>query len=194
MVNTCWHQSDLPWISEYRNHFSEVHVHSGASCNVLELKQTPSFLAGTTGAEVELSTGEWLQCKAVVGCDGVKSLIAAFLGLKPASYAGEVYYRCDPCSVLSSPACSTETLECIRCLNHQLMCAHPTHQFYKAKVFSINRSSGLTNVKLMCQLLANCGLCLSKRDIRLPYSDHHLHAGGWPRSPRASQRRQARCA
>ncbi|CAL8465230.1 g4765 [Coccomyxa elongata] len=45
------------------------------------------------GAEVELSSGEWLQCKAVIGCDGVKSRIAAFLGLKPASYAGEVYYR-----------------------------------------------------------------------------------------------------
>ncbi|BDA50264.1 Monooxygenase 2 [Coccomyxa sp. Obi] len=45
------------------------------------------------GAEVELSSGERLRCKAVIGCDGVKSRIAAFLGLKPASYAGEVYYR-----------------------------------------------------------------------------------------------------
>ena len=42
---------------------------------------------------VELTSGERLPCKAVVGCDGVKSRIAASLGLKPASYAGEVYYR-----------------------------------------------------------------------------------------------------
>ena len=45
------------------------------------------------GAEVELSSGERLRCKAVVGADGVKSRIAAKLGLKPATYAGEVYYR-----------------------------------------------------------------------------------------------------
>lgn len=42
---------------------------------------------------MELSSGERLPCKAVVGCDGVKSRIAASLGLKPARYAGEVYYR-----------------------------------------------------------------------------------------------------
>ena len=45
------------------------------------------------GAEVELSSGERLRCKAVVGADGVKSRIAAKFGLKPATYAGEVYYR-----------------------------------------------------------------------------------------------------
>ncbi|EIE23272.1 FAD/NAD(P)-binding domain-containing protein, partial [Coccomyxa subellipsoidea C-169] len=49
--------------------------------------------ATETGAEVELATGERLRCKAVVGADGVKSRIAAKLGLKPATYAGEVYYR-----------------------------------------------------------------------------------------------------
>ena len=42
---------------------------------------------------MELSSGERLRCKAVVGADGVKSRIAAKLGLKPATYAGEVYYR-----------------------------------------------------------------------------------------------------
>ena len=47
----------------------------------------------SAGAEVELSSGERLRCKAVVGADGVKSRIAAKLGLKPATYAGEVYYR-----------------------------------------------------------------------------------------------------
>ena len=52
-----------------------------------------SWLPCAAGAVVELSSGERLPCKAVVGCDGVKSRIAASLGLKPASYAGEVYYR-----------------------------------------------------------------------------------------------------
>ena len=46
-----------------------------------------------TGAEVELSDGRRLRCKAVVAADGAKSWVAAKLGLKPAAYAGEVYYR-----------------------------------------------------------------------------------------------------
>lgn len=45
------------------------------------------------GAEVELSDGRRLRCKAVVAADGAKSWVAAKLGLKPAAYAGEVYYR-----------------------------------------------------------------------------------------------------
>ncbi|CAL8465231.1 g4766 [Coccomyxa elongata] len=60
-------------------------VHYGVS--IAAVHETES------GAVVELSSGERLPCKAVVGCDGVKSRIAASLGLKPASYAGEVYYR-----------------------------------------------------------------------------------------------------
>ncbi|CAK0786834.1 hypothetical protein CVIRNUC_010048 [Coccomyxa viridis] len=45
------------------------------------------------GAEVELSDRTRLRCKAVVAADGTKSRVAAKLGLKPAAYAGEVYYR-----------------------------------------------------------------------------------------------------
>ncbi|BDA50263.1 FAD-dependent urate hydroxylase [Coccomyxa sp. Obi] len=60
-------------------------VHYGVS--IAAVHETES------GAVVELSNGERLPCKAVVGCDGVKSRIAASLGLKPACYAGEVYYR-----------------------------------------------------------------------------------------------------
>ena len=60
---------------------------------------------GGAGAEVELSSREVLRCRAVVGADGTKSRIAAALGLKRASYAGEVYFRwCPPhrCSPLLS--------------------------------------------------------------------------------------------
>lgn len=42
---------------------------------------------------MELSDGRRLRCKAVIAADGVKSRVAAKLGLKPAAYAGEVYYR-----------------------------------------------------------------------------------------------------
>ena len=42
---------------------------------------------------MELSDGRRLRCKAVIAADGVKSKVAAKLGLKPAKYAGEVYYR-----------------------------------------------------------------------------------------------------
>ncbi len=42
---------------------------------------------------MELSDGRRLRCKAVVAADGAKSWVAAKLGLKPAKYAGEVYYR-----------------------------------------------------------------------------------------------------
>lgn len=42
---------------------------------------------------MELSSGEVLRCRAVVGADGTKSRIASMLGLKRASYAGEVYFR-----------------------------------------------------------------------------------------------------
>lgn len=55
---------------------------------------TATFLSA--GAEVELVNGERLRCKAVIGCDGAKSFIAAKLGLKPAAYCGEVYYRFAP--------------------------------------------------------------------------------------------------
>ena len=65
---------------------------------------------GGAGAEVELSSGEVLRCRAVVGADGTKSRIAAGLGLKRASYAGEVYFRwCPPihrCSSLLLPSCA----------------------------------------------------------------------------------------
>ena len=56
------------------------------------------------GAEVELSSGEVLRCRAVVGADGTKSRIAGMLGLKRASYAGEVYFRC-PLRLLALLCC-----------------------------------------------------------------------------------------
>jgi 2-polyprenyl-6-methoxyphenol hydroxylase-like FAD-dependent oxidoreductase len=46
-----------------------------------------------SGAEVELCNGDRLRCKAIIGADGAKSFIAAKLGLPPAKYCGEVYYR-----------------------------------------------------------------------------------------------------
>lgn len=48
---------------------------------------------GGAGAVVELADGRHLPCRAVVGCDGVRSRIARSLGLPPPLYAGEVYYR-----------------------------------------------------------------------------------------------------
>eukprot|EP00884_Botryococcus_braunii_P016479 jgi/Botrbrau1/3514/Bobra.341_2s0042.2 len=45
------------------------------------------------GALVVLADGRELPCRAVVACDGVRSRIAQQLGLPPASYSGEVYYR-----------------------------------------------------------------------------------------------------
>ncbi len=68
-------------------HFAVCHaVYSHASC-------THWSCCCWIGAEVELSNGKRLRCKAVVAADGAKSRVAATLGMKPAAYAGEVYYR-----------------------------------------------------------------------------------------------------
>jgi 2-polyprenyl-6-methoxyphenol hydroxylase-like FAD-dependent oxidoreductase len=53
----------------------------------------PTMRLICAGAVVELADGRQIPCRAVVGCDGVRSRIAAQLGLPPALYAGEVYYR-----------------------------------------------------------------------------------------------------
>ncbi len=72
--------------------------------HALKSSDLSRFAFSVTGAEVELATGERLRCKAVIGADGVKSRIAAKLGVKPATYAGEVYYRWD-CSLQSLLPC-----------------------------------------------------------------------------------------
>ena len=66
-------------------------------------------LGTAAGAEVELTNGEVLACRAVVGADGTKSRMASVLGLRPASYAGEVYFRCFAPLIrpMGSPLCES---------------------------------------------------------------------------------------
>jgi 2-polyprenyl-6-methoxyphenol hydroxylase-like FAD-dependent oxidoreductase len=80
-------------------HVTQRHTHSisqpAQALHARWLRILVNGMQCAAGAEVELSSGERLRCRAVVGAEGIKSRVGAAMGsrLAPARYAGEVYYR-----------------------------------------------------------------------------------------------------
>ncbi len=66
-------------------------------CSPTVLLEQPraQLCAHGSGARLRLRGGEELACRAVVGADGVRSAVAAKLGVPPPNLAGYTAYRHD---------------------------------------------------------------------------------------------------
>lgn len=56
---------------------------------------------GSTGASVTLDDGQVLRARAVIGADGVRSVVGRSLSIPAPNYAGYIAYRCAACTAHS---------------------------------------------------------------------------------------------
>ena len=73
--------------------------HIDTTRSVLPAKTRQAMLAlcvrlGVAGASVMLEDGRKLRARAVIGADGVRSVVGRALNIPPPTYAGYIAYRC----------------------------------------------------------------------------------------------------